>query len=183
MTVDSLWTAGGRSGPHADSPAPLDRRSDELPAAKPHPPGRLTRELATTRQTHDKHEARGQSAGQLRTVRGPVADSPPAPNRIARAPKCESNLPYPSIDLPNSLSSWGNIWGRCESSLGGAMPQNLSPLTNEIVGNRIATELYQKLRFQPKMLQSKAESGDCGVMIKHKDTIHDPQQQIRTQTP
>jgi hypothetical protein len=35
--------------------------------------------------------------------------------------------------------------------------------------NRIATELYQKARVTTKILQSEAESGDGGVMIKHRD--------------
>jgi hypothetical protein len=47
------------------------------------------------------------------------------------------------------------------------------------------TELYQKARVPNKILQLEAKSGDWGVMIKHKDNeayIHDPHQQIQTQT-
>jgi hypothetical protein len=40
-----------------------------------------------------------------RTVHGLQADSPPGTNRTTQASNCEVNLSYPSMDIPNGLSS------------------------------------------------------------------------------
>jgi hypothetical protein len=66
------------------------------------------------------------------------------------------------------------------------MPQNLGPQTNSIVGNQIETELNQKPKVQPKYFNrwtnSKLEGSRSSTEM-HEATIHDPNQQIRTQTP
>jgi hypothetical protein len=100
------------------------------------PPNTL--QLKTARKTERNQDTQEQAtntkntkpAGSTRTVRGLQADCPPGTNRTTRTPNHEVNLSYPSKDLPNGLSSWGKIWGRCEASLGDAMPQNLGPQTN-----------------------------------------------------
>jgi hypothetical protein len=102
-------------------------------------------------------------------VRNPRADGPHGTN-IAETPRPnEVNPLNPSPDLPNDLSSWDEIWGRCEASLGDAMPKKLRPQTYKIAENRSRTELYQKARVPPETLKSKAKSRVWGVKIKHKD--------------
>jgi hypothetical protein len=50
-----------------------------------------------------------QLTSSSRTVYRPSAEGPPGADRAARAWKREVNPFYPSMDLPNGLSSWGKI--------------------------------------------------------------------------
>jgi transposase-like protein len=62
------------------------------------------------------------------------------------------------------------------------MPQNLGPQMNQIIGNRIATELNQKPRFQPKSFNRRLNSefgGSRSSTKMHEATIHDYHQQIQ----
>jgi hypothetical protein len=52
-----------------------------------------------------KNMKNSQLSGSSLTVRWPGADDPPGADRAARARKWEVNPSYPSMDLPNSLSS------------------------------------------------------------------------------
>jgi hypothetical protein len=69
-------------------------------------------------------------AGSTWTVHGLPADCSPGAYGASRAQNREVKHPYPSMDLPNGLSSWRKIWGRSEESLGDAMPQNMGPQMN-----------------------------------------------------
>jgi hypothetical protein len=68
-------------------------------------------------------------AGSSQTVHNHLADCPPQADRAVRTQTREHENTYPSMDLPNVLSSWGKVWGRCEESLEDAIPQNLRPQT------------------------------------------------------
>jgi hypothetical protein len=73
-------------------------------------------------QEHATDTKNPRTKGSAQTVHGLQADYPPGTNRAARAPNREHNLTYPSMYLPNGQSSCRKIWGRCEASLGNAMP-------------------------------------------------------------
>jgi hypothetical protein len=82
--VDSLRPPGGRSAkPHATKLSHLERS---------------THELARIGRTREELTPRGWSASYRRTVRQPSI-------RTTRGENREVNLPYPTMDLPNGLSS------------------------------------------------------------------------------
>jgi hypothetical protein len=134
--ADSPRSPGGQSGLHADGPVPLHGRSDKPLASKLwHPEGstRTHKNWTNMRRTHTTW-----------TVCSLQADGPPGTNRTARASNREVNLSHPSMDLPNSFSSWGKIWGRYEASLEDSMPQNLWS------SNELNTRESNCHRTQPK---------------------------------
>jgi hypothetical protein len=104
-------------------------RADRLTyTSQPKKPNKTDRN--TDAQEQLKNTTNTQSAGSSRAVRDPLADRPPQVDRAARSRTRKHPTTYPFMDLPNGLSSWGKIWGRCEASLGDAMPQNLGPQMN-----------------------------------------------------
>jgi hypothetical protein len=80
--------------PRADSPANL------LKPKTPNPTDRnnVTQELAT-------NTTNSQLLGSSRTVHRPGADGLPGADGAARVRKCKHGFTYPSMDLPNGLSS------------------------------------------------------------------------------
>jgi hypothetical protein len=98
-TVHGLWADGPAHtrtvrDPYADGPTnPFQPKTDDETNRN---------KDAQEHATNTKNPRPKSSAW---TVRGPQADCPPGSNRAARAPNCEHNLSYPSMDLPNVLSS------------------------------------------------------------------------------
>jgi hypothetical protein len=102
--TDRLWR---HLGPSVTTPSSRTVRGPQADCS----PNSL--QLKTAGKTDQKKGAQEQATNtkntepvdSTRTVRGLQADCPPGTNRAARAPNREHNLSYPSMDLPNGLSS------------------------------------------------------------------------------
>jgi hypothetical protein len=96
---------------HADGSRPPGGRSAKPLSSRKNLPNGLKGKSSSTCKEHEEH------LDELH-----LTDGPPGTGTTARAWNQKSQTTYPSMDLPNGWSSWRKIWGRCEASLGYAMP-------------------------------------------------------------
>jgi hypothetical protein len=139
-------------------------------------------------QEHMTNTKNPKPTGSTRTVHAYQVDCPPGANRRGNSnPRANSQAPghLSFHGSPRRLKLLRKGLGRCEASLGDAIPQNLGPQLNSNAGNRVAIELNQKPRFQPKSFNRSPNSefgGSRSSTKMHEATVHDSHQQIRAQT-
>jgi hypothetical protein len=179
--------------PRADGPLITTERSDEHPKVRTAVPG--------PRTVREQLVPRGQSTATGRTVRNTYANGPTNPfrgpfaayRRTVRLARTEQpELQTVSTTSPThpwiSQTAWAleERFGKMWSVPRGCYDPKLGSSNELNAGNRIATELNQKPRFQPKSLNRRPNSefgGSRSSTKMHKATILDSHQQIQAQTP
>jgi hypothetical protein len=115
------------------------------------------------------------SVGSSHTVCEHLTDCSPHADRAAWTRTRKHNFTYPSMDLPNS--SWGKFWGRCEVSLGDAIPHTWALKRTKSPGIESQPSSTKKLGFQPESFNRRPNpeiEGSWSSTKIHKASIHDP---------